>query len=315
MLAIAMAIAVSGCGGSDSSGSTGTTPTAPTPSPPPPPTYSYTKYAALTGNQSFKTACASIQTSSVPPIANPATPFGQGLALDYVSANDSYTISGNGLSPAPFLPGDLDPAAPSTVKAYRRPLPSGVVERLTIGQPVAGGATLEYARGLVFATQPSGGPAVQYSCVFGVPTIVGDAPTGSNIPFAKVAFNGTAYVVQAGAQRVYSLSGSTATFAVNLTSGIVTITLDLSGILQTPAGPSGGAVALGSYTGSGTIDTTAGSYTGTYNGSGGYSVSGTFGGWFFGPQGAESLSASTLVGITPAGENIVVAGNVIGIRQ
>ena len=170
-------------------------------------------------------------------------------------------------------------------------------------------------RGFSLTVKPSG-QIMQYNCLFGVPTLTSDVPPGSNIAFARVAYNGGAYVLDAGVQRFYLLTGnSSATFAANATTGTITVTLQLAGILQTPAGPSGGVVALGSYTGTGSIDAAAGNYSGSLTGTGGYSVNGTFGGWFFGPQGAEPAFASSLTGSDPTGRPMSINGNLVAFQR
>ncbi len=318
MLAIALAIAVTGCGGDDSGGSLGTTPPTPTPSPtpsPPPPTYSYTKYAALTGDQNFRSACAVVALTGNPFQARFATPYGNGVPLSYTAATDTYRATVDGVQ-STFAPGDRDPAAPAGTQRYLKVV-NGFTERFSIGQPTAAGTALEYVRGFGLTARDATGQANQFGCIFGVSTFVGDAPAGSNIPFARVSLNGAAYINDAGSMLSYSLAGSTATLAANVVTGTITITLQLVGTEQKASGPVGGIVILGSYTGSGSIDTTAGSFSGSLvDNVSSPTVNGTFGGWFFGPQGAEGAAVLVMSGPQPGTNNLMtVTATIAAIRQ
>ncbi len=316
---LALAAALAACGGEGSGGGvTAASPTptpAPTPTPPSPPTFTYSRYTALTGDQNFRTACASVLLSGNPFQARPATAFGNGFALAYTAATDTYGITGDGIT-TNFGPTERDPAAPVGTQRYLRVV-NGFTQRFSIGQPTAAGTGLDYTRGFGLTAQGLTGTPVQYGCIFGVPTVVGDAPAGSNIPFARVSVNGAAYVNQGGALLSYSLTGSTATLAANVTSGTITTTIQLIGVLQTASGPTGGNIALGSYTGTGSIDTVVGSFNGTLADSvASPTVNGTFGGWFFGPQGAEGAYVLTMSGVQPGTSNIMtVTATVAAIRQ
>lgn len=282
-------VACGGSGGGSSGvtvvpGSGGSTPTPAPSSPTPSPTATYKTYAELTGNQSFKTACAAFIFNANPPAVAPATHFGQGLTLDYTATSDSYAIGGDGLALS-YGPADLDPAAPATVKGYIKTV-DGFQQRFTIGRPATSGGTgLDYTRGFFLRALGPGSPK-NYSCVFGVPTLLGDAPAVSTVTYSQTGLTGSAYRTEAGTTSVYSLQTSTVTLSVNLTTGAITSNIHLIGVLQTPSGP-GATVDLGNYTGTGTIDTVEGSYYGQFTDvtGGGFAF---FGGWFFGPQGRES---------------------------
>jgi hypothetical protein len=113
----------------------------------------------------------------------------------------------------------------------------------------------------------------------------------------------------------YSLAAnSSATLAVNLTNGIVTITMDLAGQLLTATGATGAPVSFGSHTGSGTINTASSTIDGSFTATSGPQSANNFAGWFFGPQGAEAgLTFSMTASDTTKRTRIV--GNIIAIRQ
>lgn len=306
-LAAVAALAVAGCGGGGGSGGSsvpvvaGSTP-APTPSPTatatPGPTYS--TYAQLAGNQTFQSACASLNLSGgSPPPPNPATGFGDGLLLNYTAASDSYAITNDGLNLS-FGPADVDPAAPVGVRSYVRTEPSGFRQRFTIGTPAPGGVGADYVRGLFLTTQRFGA-TLQYQCVFGVPTLLTDRPTESSVSFARFNVGGSAYVTPAsGAQQVYSLANSVVTLNVNLTTGEVRTTLRLIGNLAGPGGLSPTTTELGTFTGTAGFDATRQSYYGQLTSTDRQSQFSYFGGWFFGPQGREAGFAMEILAADPA---------------
>lgn len=298
MVALAGGVLLAGCGGSSNGGGSVVTPTptpTPSPTPSPTPTPSYSTYAALSGNQSFKTACASLGFTGVPPMSNPATAYGDGLVLDYTAGTESYAISGDGQSLS-FGPVDRDPAAPASVRAYVSTV-DGFTRRFSIGQPSAGGTALDYMRGFQLYA-PKNGPAVQYACVFGVPTLAGDLPTTA-FNYGKASVNGVAYGADASGMRTLSLEGSTISVAYDPVARTVATTITLVGTVQTAAGP-GATVQLGSYSGTATIDSTKGSYYGPITSSNREGVFAFFGGWFFGPQAREAGFTANIHATDPA---------------
>jgi hypothetical protein len=294
-------VALSACGSSGGGNNSpvvvpgpGSTPTpspSSSPTPTPSPSATYKTYAELTGDQRFKTACAAFIFNSTPPIVTPATAFGNGLMLDHAAAPDSYTITGDGVAQT-YGPADRDPAAPSTVISYLKTV-SGFTERFTIARPGVGGVGLDYLRVFTLRAQKGSGPT-NYSCVFGVPTLVSDRPAAATVTFTRIGLGGSAYKAQAGVVGAYSLEGSSTTFAVNLTTGKVNTTIHLLGTLQTPTGPSTTNVELGTYSGVGDIDLASGSFSGQFFNPDGSPLFAYFGGWFFGPQGREAGFTSSI---------------------
>ena len=189
------------------------------------------------------------------------------------------------------------------------------MQRFVIGRPSPGGATLDYLRTIFLRAQPGPGPT-NYQCVFGVPTLTTDAPGVATVTFAKVGLSGasSAYRYDPTASpatlTTYSLEKSTATLSVNLTTGAVTSVIHLLGTVQSAAGAGATDVELGTYTGSGTIDQTTGSYSGQFVDSAGNGLFATFGGWFFGPQGREAGFAYSIVSRTSSNIEISSVGTV-----
>lgn len=292
----------------------GTTPT-PSPSTPTqtPSTVSYQTFAALTGNQNFRTACASYLLAGVPPVANPATAFGNGLALSYTAATDAYAISGDGLSLS-FGPSDVDAAVLAPAKGYIK-VDAGFTQRFIIGRPAPAAATLDYVRTIFLATQRGAGPT-NYQCVFGVPTLTTDVPSMSSVAFTKVGLSGASSsyrldtTTSPASLTTYSLENSTATLSVDLTTGAVRSVIHLLGTVRSAAGAGATNVELGTYTGTGTINTTTGSYSGQFTDASGNSLFAYFGGWFFGPQGREAGFAFNIVKQDANGSQTSAVGTV-----
>ncbi len=248
----------------------------------------------------------------MPPAPRVATGFGGGLNVAFASGAATYTITGDGLTPRVFGPADIDPAAPAGSIRYLKTV-NGAPERFSIPTPSISGVPLEYTRAVTLSVTQI--RPLQYLCVTGVPTRVGDTPAGSNIPFARVGFTGTAYRQEGGSQRTYSLSTSVATFAANLTNGTVTVMIDLIGVEQTPGGPVGGPIAIGTINATLDIDTSQPTYFGLLNRTTGTTlISGTMGGWFFGPQGAETGAAMSAV-VDEQTRRTTIVGNLVGFQR
>ena len=315
----AMLVTLAACGGGNAT-TTSSTPVISTPAPssgssptPTPSTVSYQTFANLTGNQSFRTACASYLLVGAPPVVNPATAFGNGLALSYTAAADAYAISGDGLSLS-FGPTDVDAAVLAPAKGYTK-VDAGFTQRFIIGRPAPAAATLDYVRTIFLATQRGAGPT-NYQCVFGVPTLTTDVPSVASVTFTKVGLSGasSSYRFDTTASpatlTTYSLENSTATLTVDLTTGAVRSVIHLLGTVRSAGGAGATNVELGTYTGAGTIDTTTGSYSGQFTDASGNSLFAYFGGWFFGPQGREAGFAFNIVKQDSNGSQISAVGTV-----
>ena len=295
-------------GGSVTTGSGGTvavTPAAP-PAPPPP---TYVKYAAQTGNQTYQSTCAANGSNG----ADFASPYGQGPALVYTASTDSYLVSGPGLNVS-FGPADVDTTASAGTKVYRRVV-NGLTERLSIVPPRVQGTALEYVASFSVAARATSGAFLNYACLTGVPTVETDLPAGSNIPFARVAVSGVAYVTEGSSILSYSLNqGSTGTLAANATNGTVTTTIDLSGLLLGPTGTSGTPVSFGTHIGSGTIDPPSRTVGGSFTATAGPQSANNFNGWAFGPQAAEGGLMFTM-SRTEGAKRIRIIGSIVAFRQ
>jgi hypothetical protein len=288
--------ACSGGGGSSSGGGTVVTPTpspgTPTPSPSASstPTPSYTKFAELTGDRSFTSACGRLDAGS-PPVVAPASLPTAGLSFAYVSATQTWTVIGDGVNLS-FGPTDVDPATPAGGQFYLKPGVSGT-DRLRIQLPgITGVGPMEYAR-IASVTTNVFGTSRTYSCVIGVPTLVTDVPAATTVTY-RAALGGTGYRTPpaGGATTTFSLGKSTVALDANRVTGKVIAVINLIG---TPTG--GGAdVDFGTVTGTADIDPATGGYYGTSWTSPTLTVIfGAFSGRFFGPQGLESEFALSLV--------------------
>lgn len=328
-----MILALAACG--DGSGGGGSVPIvsgpapSPTPSPSPSPSSTstptpYSTYAQLTGNQSFKTGCIGARNDYNPPATQPIVPFGRGLTLDYAAATQTYTLTPDpndtgifGSQPRNYGPADRDPNAPATSTVFTRTT-GGFVERLAIGSNSANGGSPDYVRGFslrvpLFGTPSTNLPAANYFCVFGVPTRLDDLPV-SNPGYTRGGVNGVATDYKAGAPVTYAVGQSQVSFSADFATGKVTTTIRMLGAASTSSGTSTTTVDLGTYTGTGTIDS-RGYFTGQLTSTDRQIREATFGGWFFGPQASEaafSLGFNALEQTT--GQNIVFQGNVLALR-
>lgn len=316
--AVAVLLAVAGCGGGGSGGGTSAPVVSASPSPAPSPTatatpVAYSKFADLTGDQNFSTACAALQFENSSPTPVAATEFGDGLALVYAAGPQTWTVAGDFLPTLTFGPADVDATAPAPTRAYAKVV-DGFTTRLTIGVPTPGGTALDYARGLALrAVRPGSTFARQYQCVFGVPTLATDLPTAS-VTYARAGVNGSATLVDAQfAIKTYAIAGSTVAVTFDPVAKRVTGTIRLSGILQTANGPSGNAVDLGTYAITAPLSATGRTsfYASTLPSTDRNSQYSSLGGWFFGPQ-ARELGASFEIYSTDAtGGRLSVLGNLI----
>lgn len=317
---MAGALALAGCGGGGGGGgSVAVVSTAPTPAPSaapittPPPALVYLRYAELTGDQTFATACAALQFENSSPAPVAATNFGDGLTLSYAAGARAYTVTGDFLPTLTFGPADVDASAPAPTLAWSRVV-DGFTTRLTLGTPTPGGTALDYARGLVVrAARPGSTIARQYQCVFGVPTLASDLPT-SAISYARAAVNGTATVVDGSfAIRTYAISSSTVTASFDPVARRLTATIQLSGVLQTANGTSGGPVDLGTYSVNAPLDAGGRTsyYAATLPSADRNSQYSSLGGWFFGPKAREAGASFEIYATDAAGARISVLGNLI----
>ncbi len=263
LLTLAPIIAmVSACGG-DSSGGVASTPTPPPPPPPP----VYTTFKNLTGNQTFNTAAARVQSTNGGLISIPGTvsgstssfpfstwnttafttaPFGNTVTIDYNSAASTYTVNLPDNTSLQFTPADLvttntDP----NLIAYRNPLTltglTTLSTALTILTPQIAGVDLTYTRiGFGARTMGQSGQAqVRESItgVFGVPTVGTDMPVSGTASYNKIYITGTAFAQSTAApwpgqslppaKFAYGIKDSTGSFTANFASGTIQTTINL----------------------------------------------------------------------------------------
>lgn len=322
-------VAVSGClllaacgeGGSSGSGtatvvatapaptSTPTPAPSPTPTPTPTPTASsYQRYADLTGDRSFSTACASLVGATGLPTPQPAAAFGDALTLGYTASTGGWTVGGDGVSLG-FGAGDAT-TAPANQKTYAKTV-AGSVQQLTIIDPAAAGTTLSYTRDVSLRVDRTAGSTL-YSCVFGVPALAADVPSGA-ASYSRTSVTGTATVLDAnGSVATYALSNATASIAVNA-AGTVTVTVHLLGNLQTANDTASATTELGTFTGTGTIEAARVRFAGSLDSTDQVSQFSSFSGAFFG--GSEAATAFEVLATDPnTGARVAAVGTVATAR-
>lgn len=300
--ATALALALFACGGDDSGpprtgdgGNGGGGGGTPTPSPTPTPV-SYTKFADLTGTQTFSTTCAGQQFDGGSSFLVGGTPFGEGATIVSDRSGPSYDITSDGTGLPPFSVSftQADRDTSRSFESYNRVSANNFTERFVTFPPAVNSVELEYTRFGQVIAETSGG-FVNLFCAYGVPTELSDVPATTK-SYSQSRFYGTVTIIEnagSGPASSYSISSSTATASANPTTGEVRITMDLKGRLNTPSGPSTVVTDLGTFTGVDTIDGTVQRFGGTLVDQRNF-VSGTFGGWFFGPQGGTLASSFTI---------------------
>jgi hypothetical protein len=283
------------------------TPT-PTPTAIPAPTGSYARYADLTGDRTFQTACASLILGSAGPTPQPALPFGDALTLGYTAATSGWAIGGDGTSVS-FTGSDSVAAAPGQT-SYARNV-AGSSQNFTIAAPVAGGAMLDYTRSFALRTDRAAG-STSYSCVFGVPSLGVDVPTTATT-YSRIAVDGTAYLPDAsGTVQSYVLSASTGSLAFDPARGMV-VSVHLLGNLRTASGVSATSTDLGTFTGTGAVDAARIRFAGSLDGAGQVSLFSSFAGAFFG--GTEAGSAfEILAADAGTGARVTAVGTITASR-
>ncbi len=327
-------VMLAACGGGGGSGNVGGVPVmsapvpAPTsaPSPAPPPSVApYPTYAQLTGDQSFRTACAALRFDASPATPVPVVPFGSGLTLSYTAATQTHVLTPNardtglfGSLPRSYGPADRDPAAPAGVVGYLR-TSNGFIERLSIGSNAAGGASPDYVRGFsarvpLYGATTSNPPGAQYSCIFGVPTRGDDLPT-TDVAYSRGGLNGSAIAYPGvGPAEAYVINQSQVSVGTDAATNRITVRIRLVGALLTTSGAATTMTDLGTYTGSATIDRN-GFYSGQLTSPDRLIRDASFGGWFFGPQASEGAFSLGFESIDQSnGRRILFIGNALALR-
>lgn len=260
----------------------------------------------MPGDQLFKSACAPLNFNGPVPLAFVATPFGQGIEINYQATPQTYAIQAEG-SLLTFGPADRDASAPSNIKAYQKG-PNNA-DRFQLARPIINGTGLDYGRSATLMTTRFGS-RITYACVIGVQTLVTDVPAATTVSFTQIGVGATAYDASSGSVVIYSLAKTPVTFTVNLTTLKVDLSMRLVG---TPAG--GGAdVNLGTVTGTGTLNADTGSFEGQFA-STDREANGSFGGTFFGPQRREFGFAYGFSGRNSSAQLVFSSGGtVLGTR-
>lgn len=324
---VSSALMLAACGGGSDGGSSlvsvisGATAPTPTPTPIPTPTptptpmatptpaSSYTRYADLTGDRSFQTACASLVLGTGLPTPQPAVPFGDSLSLGYAAASGSWSVDGDGVALA--FAGSEAVSAPAGQKIYQHTV-AGSTQQLTITEPSASSTTLNYTRSLALRADRSAGTTL-YSCVFGVQSLVADVPTAA-ITYSKVSVTGIAYMTAAnGTLQTYVLSGSTGTASYDAAGKAIAVRIHLIGYLQTGSTVAPTSTDLGTYTGSGTVEAAKVRFAGSLDGVDRISLFSSFTGAFFG--GVEAGAAFEILASDTVSGNRVAATGTIAVAQ
>ncbi|MEJ6009571.1 transferrin-binding protein-like solute binding protein [Novosphingobium aquae] len=281
---------VSACGGS------GGTLVSTIPPPPAPP--SYTRIADMTGDRTFQPAGVQYDSSAAGLTSGTAQNFGNGVAIAYTAATDSYRLTAQDGATFTFTPAMAKPPSGATQTWVNETGTQRNQFSLTV--PISGsGVPLSYtvlgSWGRFDTTTTNG--TIRLS-VGGAPTYAADMPR-TGVAIYSAGTGGA--IVSAG--QSYTLQGnSSVSFTANFGASTVSTTLTL-------AGTSGGGpvTSFGTFSGTGTISSTGSGFSGTLGGTG---ATGLFSGGFFGPHALEMAMAWYLNGATISG-----AGLAAGIKQ
>ncbi len=195
-----------------------------------------------------------------------------------------------------FGPPDLaEDDRPNKVVYERRDLQNRPL-RFAYNFPRALTATPEYVRDVVVASPLPDSTLGIFQCVIGVPTALEDkipdvTETSGFISYSNYGVRGDVYVDfnDGRASEQYALDRTTIDFRAKPDTGLITLSMNLIGRQYQPDGSlSDDEVSFGVVSGETTIDGTEQNFSELMTiTSSDNMASGTFGGWFFGPSGAE----------------------------
>ncbi|WP_271438896.1 hypothetical protein [Pontixanthobacter luteolus] len=287
-----------GSSGGGGGGSSGGTPT---------PTISYTKFAELTGDRSFNTACTLIVRSGASTSAPAATSFGDGLTYIFDESADTYSITASNLN-LTFAPADLASEDAQGFRYEKANANGGQPDTFIVFNPGITVQPTDYARVSRVITAAANGSQEDYRCVFGVPTELEDSLPAGTVSYSQYFTTGTAFLEEVGGNlRAFNLRSTELSFAANPSNGAVDFTLTVKGTESGTATVS----ELATFSGSTSIDGTNQSFDGLLA-DGNNVATGSFGGWFFGPQGAEIAFAWGADIRRDDGSRIIFAANTVG---
>ncbi len=268
----------------------------------------YTPFANLTGVQKLKAAGLRYSFSTTPGSIGftftQLEPFGAGMKANYDAGtgNVTYTTPG-GLSVAFTAADEVVGQSTPSARLFFKPNPAGGIYGGSLTTPSVNSVPLSYTRFGTFFTQGTPAPLDGHAFVLGVPTAARDVPKRGTATYTSVV-GGQAFAASNPVS--LRLTGSTATFSANFSTGAINTALQLVG---TPV--SGGAtVALDNVTGVGSISGTKPGFTGLFTGTG--TVNGNFAGAFFGPRAVEFGYDFLVGGTNAAGLQFSAIGGVAG---
>lgn len=325
-------VLLSACGGH---GGNSPSPTgggsAPTPSPssaptPTPTSVSYQKFAALTGAQTFQSACSGRETGSSHRLL-PASEFGKGLTFSRTGTDPTWNVSTpSNYADLPinltFGPSDFVVDAFPTRDVYRKTNVLGQTDVFGYGYSETFEAGLDYVSESYVAFRPGNGPSAAIYCVFGVPTQLNDQlPTVTTssafISYEKYALTGDVQIINPDGSRTdYDPSQIAVDFRADPRTGKITVML----ILVSRTTMSDGSTTetyLGDVSGEVVIDGSSQNFAGPVNYRRGTEriSAGNFGGWFFGPKGTEVGIAINFDFVTEDGKRVSSALVITGTGQ
>ena len=321
--ATALALALFACGGDDSGpprtgdgGNGGGSGGTPTPSPTPTPV-SYTKFADLTGTQTFQSTCGGKEVYYGDDFIFGGTAFGEGIAITSNRSVPDYGIAipqfvYNQPFDVAFTQADRDASSTETVERYTKVDEAGRRQRFNIARVSINSVELDYVRQTSFMAVRETG-FLDIRCAIGVPTELSDIPAttktyGNAFATGVLERVENAGITNSGPFHVYSTSPTTATATANPATGLIEITVNLKG-RESANDP---VEDLGTYTARTTIDGSKQSFMDVATNADNVVV-GNFGGWFFGPQG---VTMAVSFGITDrrADDSEVRFGGLVFLR-
>lgn len=291
----AAVLVIAGCSGNDNDGTPSPTPT-PTPTPTASSTPTYSAFP-LTAAQELASVSASLSYEG-DPAAGPVTLGTAGtdgfsnrvrfaLQSTVTTGQTAETVVREGTEESRFTGADLltAPATGVTEYIYREstaPTTAGAFTQLELlnntataspavvtSDPLLGTLKRSTYAAWWRGVSTAGVKRITYTTM-GYPTLTTDMPTTGTVNYTVAVAGRSVVAPAAGASTVARLTG-TATVSVNYATGLVTLTLNLTG--------------YGTFTGTGAIAAGNNQFTGSFGP--GSTAGGTFQGLAYGPQAAE----------------------------
>ncbi len=175
-----------------------------------------------------------------------------------------------------------------------------------------GDVPVDYVRRLSL-TSPTAASLIL--CIYGVPTLVSDRPTGTaSITYGQSNVAGGLMIERSGTSRSFSFVQNRVALDANPVTGEVIATIRLAGMEIINGVVSTTVTEFGTFRGTAAVDGVRSSYQDSLINTDLARYSGSFSGWFFGPRGREAGFVFSINDSRNNGERLFAYGSVL-LRQ